>query len=240
MRVEPYYQDDYVTLYHGDCLEIADWWANADVLVTDPPYGMSYAPRGTYDPKSGKTHKAQVSKVAGDATIDARDRALELWGTRPAIVFGTWRQPRPDNVQHRLIWWKQGQPPGPACAAFMLQDEEIYILGHGFRATSPPLRSVIPTSEQRQSAHGAVSRIGHPTPKPLDLMETLIDRTPGGVIADPFAGSGSTLVAAKHLGRRAIGVELEEKYCEIAANRLSQDVLDLGALTPDPATTLIV
>ena len=76
-----------------------------------------------------------------------------------------------------------------------------------------------------------VQRIGHPTPKPLTLMEQLLQKCPPGVIADPFAGSGSTLVAAKLLGRKAIGVELEERYCEIAARRLSQGVLNLGGVS---------
>jgi site-specific DNA-methyltransferase (adenine-specific) len=107
----------------------------------------------------------------------------------------------------------------------MAQDEEIYILGSGWMKSAPPMRSVIETTEARSIE---VAKIGHPTPKPVSLMEVLISRAPAGVIADPFAGSGSTLVAAKLLGRKAVGVELEERYCELAANRLAQDVLDFG------------
>lgn len=216
-----YYQDEHITLYHGDCLEITDW-LQADILVTDPPYGMVHTARGTYDPTTGKTHKPQGrERVNNDHTTEARDSALEAWGDKPALVFGTWRQPRPAETRHRLIWWKQGQPPGPAKASFMLQDEEIYILGRGWIETSPPMRTVIATNEHRSLE---VTKIGHPTPKPVGLMEQLIERAPDGVIADPFAGSGATLVAARNLGRKAIGVELEEKYCEIIANRLNQNV----------------
>ena len=229
--MKPYYQDDYVTLYHGDCLEVTEW-LEADVLVTDPPYGMWYQPRGYYNAQTGKTSPATTSPVANDASTTVRDAALAAWGEKPAMVFGTWRIPRPESTLHRLIWWKQGQAPGPARAPFLLQDEEIYVLGEGWVASSPPKRSVIATSEPRQGKHGAVGQIGHPTPKPLPLMEWLIERCqPEWIIADPFAGSGATLIAARNLKRRAIGVELEERYCEIAAQRLSQDVLDLEGLT---------
>jgi len=77
---------------------------------------------------------------------------------------------------------------------------------------------------------GIVARSGgHPHAKPLDVMEQMLEMCPPGVVADPFAGSGSTLVAARNLGRRAVGVELEERYCEMAARRLAQDCFELGA-----------
>ncbi len=88
--------------------------------------------------------------------------------------------------------------------------------------------AVIPTDEHRAASYGAVATLGHPTPKPLVLMEQLIERCPAGIVADPFAGAGSTLLAARSLGRRAVGVEIEERYCELIARRLDQGVLDFG------------
>jgi DNA modification methylase len=222
-----YYVDDHVTLYHGDCLEITDWLA-ADVLVTDPPYGIrAESKKGTYRGAGSQIRRA--ADIAGDETTDIRDAALNQWGMKPRIVFGSWRAPRPEPVDHRLIWHKKGSVFGVANCAFISQDEEIYVTGGGFRRLSPPMRSVIATSEVRQGANGAAALMGHPTPKPLRLMELLIDRCPPGIIADPFAGSGSTLIAARNLGRKAIGVELEERYCELVAKRLDQMCLDFGS-----------
>lgn len=223
--MNPYYQDNNVTLYHGDCLEI-DAWLDADVLVTDPPYGISWSPKkGGY---KGAGSQTLAAPVANDQSTEARDAVLRLWGDKPRIVFGSWRAPRPDPVDHRLIWHKAGQAPGPANAAFMVQDEEIYVTGEGFKRTAPPMRSVITTREARSVL---VAQIGHPTPKPVALMEVLIQRCPAGIIADPFAGSGSTLLAARNQCRRAIGVELEERYCEIIAKRLDQMCLDFGGMS---------
>lgn len=223
--MEPYFVGGGVTLYHGDCLEITEWLA-ADVLVTDPPYGIDVEQRGTYF-GSGVSTSRQKSVLAGDKTTGVRDAAIAMWGDGPRMVFGSWRAPRPEPVEHRLIWHKKGQAPGPARSSFMSQDEEVYVTGKGFVKSSPPMRSVIATSEARSVE---VGKIGHPTPKPVGLMEMLIARCPPGTIADPFAGSGATLIAARNLGRKAIGVELEERYCELIAKRLSQQAFDFEGI----------
>lgn len=218
--MNPYWSGDGIDLYLGDCREI-DTWLTADVLVTDPPYGMAHI--------SGWDNPNRA--IANDATIGVRDAALALWGTKPAAVFGTWKMPRPANTKHLVIWDKSdgtGSGMGDLDAAFGNSHEEIYILGSWPRGQRVRKPSVIRTGAGLRSLSG---QIGHPTPKPEGLMSLVISAAPPGVIADPFAGSGSTLVAAKLQGRRAIGVELEERYCEIAARRLDQGVLDFG----DPA-----
>ena len=215
---KPYFESGGIALYHGDCVALADIWVEADILVMDPPYGMRFV--------SG--HADTKRPIANDETTDAREAVLALWGSeRPAAVFGTWKVPRPAGTRHRLIWDKQdgsGAGMGDLDAAFGNSEEEIYLLGEWKRGDRTRLPNVLRTSSGM--AFLATS-IGHPTPKPVDLMERIIRAAPQGTIADPFAGSGSTLVAAKNLGRRAIGVELDERYCEIAANRLRQEVLAL-------------
>ena len=223
--MKPYYADETVTLYHVDCREVTEWLA-ADVLVTDPPYGIAWV-QGRLGGAGGIQRRREAAargqSIAGDESVSARDDILLRWADRPALVFGSWRLPRPEGTAHRLIWHKAGRYSAVSPHPFFPNDEEIYVIGRGW--VGPPLASIITTTEQRSMEPG---RIGHPTPKPLTLMERLIAKCPPGIIADPFAGSGSTLVAAKALGRTAIGVELEERYCEAAARRLSQGVLDFG------------
>lgn len=214
--MQPYWQDDDIALYHADCL-VSHGWLEADVLIVDPPYGQAY--------KSGQWGRSSsAATIHGDENTLARDEVLRAWGDKPAAVFGNWRVPRPANVKHRLLWHKEGRfagvMGGNERVPWFPADEEIYILGTGW--IGPPTPNIIRTKEAR-SQHA--TKIGHPTPKPLDLMLALIAKAPEGVIADPFAGSGSTLVAAQHAGRKAIGFEIEEKYCELAARRLAQAVL---------------
>lgn len=220
---EPYYQDDSVTLYLGDCIE-RHVWLDADVLVTDPPYGMAFVSSWT----------TQRRPVANDRDASVRDAALAMWETgvvglsdRPAAVFGTWRVDKPARVRQVLVWDKRGAGPGMGdlSTAFGTSHEEIYLLGK-WEKRSARRGSVITTES---SPSELTTRIGHPTPKPVGLIETILAAAPDGVIADPFAGGGSTLVAARNLGRKAIGVEIEERYCELIAKRLDQLAFDFGA-----------
>lgn len=213
-----YYQDESVTLYHGDCREITDW-LSADVLVTDPPYGMAYESNLNRDKRNAKVGRS----IAGDTDLTARTDCLEMWGDRPALVFGTWRVERPAATKALLVWHKVGAGGmGDLSMPWLPSHEEVYVLGSGF--TGKRSESVL--SVKALMSNDA-NRPDHPTPKPVPLMVQLIAKTVG-TVADPFAGSGSTLVAAKQLGRKAIGIELEERYCEVIAKRLAQGVLNFG------------
>jgi site-specific DNA-methyltransferase (adenine-specific) len=217
----PYYEDDLVTLYHGDCREVTAW-LDADVLVTDPPYGrnvrLDYT-RGD-DPRKGSS-PWKDAPIANDHDLSARDAALAAWGDRPALVFGQWKMPKPEGT-HTVLVWDKGEQAGMGNLSVPWKPnwEEIYVLGYGFSGK----RSTGVLSGFHLVSWASKGR-EHPNMKPTNLLEALITKCPDGVVADPFAGSGSTLVAAKQLGRPAIGVELEEKYCEIAAKRLAQDTL---------------
>ena len=216
-----YYQDEHVTLYHGDCLTEHREWLDADVLVTDPPYGMSYESNFNRDKRNVKVGRS----VAADGTVAARNDALEAWGEKPALVFGRWNCDRPKGTKARLIWDRMYHGMGDLSFPWGPSEEEIYVLGKGFTGKRGP--NVI---RVHALMSGDRTRPDHPTPKPVPLMEHLIEKCPPGVIADPFAGSGATLEAARNLGRKAIGVELEERYCEIIAKRLDQQVIDFEAL----------
>jgi DNA modification methylase len=209
--MKPYYADECVTLWHGDCREITEWLV-ADVLVTDPPYGIAYI-------RGGDRKNTPKQPVIGDADTSLRDRTLAEWGERPAICFGSWRVPKPTGTKQTITWWKRSVGPGSGDTNLPWGNatEEIYILGAGFDGVRRA--NVIETWDRRQTAS---IEIGHPTPKPVGLMEQLIECCPPGVIADPYAGSGATLIAARNLGRRSIGVEVDERFCEIVAKRLAQ------------------
>ncbi len=218
MSVQPYYDDGQITIYHGDCAEILPT-ITADVLVTDPPYGYAYS--------SGKVGKFQHQEIANDSDTVLRDCVLGSFDG-PSLVFGSWKAPRPSFVRNVLIWDKGAWVGmGDLAMPWGHSHEEVYVLGRGFTTTEKRVGSVL-RFQNVVSWSGADGQRVHPNEKPLPLMRHLIARCPDGVVLDPFMGSGSTLRAAKDLCRRAIGIEIEERYCEIAARRMGQSVMDFG------------
>jgi site-specific DNA-methyltransferase (adenine-specific) len=218
----PYYQDDAVTIYHGDCREIVAW-LTADALVTDPPYGRAWKQGDTGSARGWKSDKHDG--IANDADTSTRDAALAMWGDRPAIVFGDLMLAPPRDTKLVGVLDKGGDAGFTGAVAGIRRNvEAIYFLGR--HPSGLGGRSAVFSAAG--SCGGNLARTtGHPHTKPLDVMSALVAATPG-VIADPFMGSGSTLRAAKDLGRRAIGVELEERWCEFAARRMGQEVLAFG------------
>ena len=208
----PYYEHAGITIYHGDCREVLP--LTADVLVMDPPYGLNY--------ESGMDNA--LSKIMGDDDLTLRDWVLSQWGG-PALVFGTWKKAAPVGAHTCLVWDK-----GPAAGMGDLSIpwkpnwEAVYVIGKGFcgaRDTSVLGGHYVVTWNSCSFGRQ------HPNEKPESLMRSLVAKCPRGVVLDPFMGSGTTLVAAKRVGRCAIGIEIEERYCEIAAKRLQQEVLPL-------------
>lgn len=219
--MKPYYEDEFVTLYNAKCEEIPNLWSGADVLVSDVPYGIDY--------RSNSQRDTLARSIAGDKDTSMRDYAILTYQRNsvagvdaPALIFGTWRIPRPLGTRQLLVWDTKGAlGMGAMDLPWKPSHQEIYVLGKGF---SGHRSSDVITCAPVQSM-GRNGRV-HPHQKPVPLMEALIEKCPAGVISDPFAGSGSTLIAARNLGRKAIGVELEEKYCEEIAKRMQQQTFD--------------
>jgi site-specific DNA-methyltransferase (adenine-specific) len=214
--VRPYYERAGVTIYHGDAREVLPFLV-ADVLVTDPPYGIDHASN-----KPGAPRRRHA--IVGDHDTTVRDAVLAWWAARPALVFGTCRAAPPAGARAILVWDKGGHVGmGDLALPWKQNWEHIYVLGRGFagRRGSGVLRYL--------ALWPAAGVIAHPHEKPVPLLRDLIGKCPPGAVLDPFCGSGTTLRAAMDLGRRAIGVEVEERYCELAARRLDQDVLPLFA-----------
>lgn len=219
--MKPYYDEGGITIYHADCRD-SELWTAGDVMVTDPPYGIGFR-SGKSGPRYAPLSGERPVSIVGDEDASLRDMVLATWGGKPALVFGSWKVSRPAGARAVLTWEKGDHlGMGDLSIPWKPNTEEIYVLGAGFvgHRGSSVLRFPGPVS---WSSKGRT----HPNEKPVDLMVALISKCPPGVVVDPFMGSGTTLRAAKDLGRKAIGVEIEERYCEIAVQRLAQGVLPL-------------
>lgn len=220
----PYYDDGTCVIYHGDCREV-DAWLDADVLVTDPPYGLgvqtNYAGRG----RSALAACNDFPLIAGDDEPFDPSHLLAL-GVPTALFGANHYSDRVPPSPSWLVWDKlDGLTSGRDVGFNDQADIELIWTNLGGPARLLCHRWMGAMKAGREAAHRRV----HPTQKPVALMARLLALCPPGVVADPYMGSGTTLRAAKDLGRKAIGIEVEERYCEIAAKRLGQGVLDFGA-----------
>jgi len=211
VSVAPYYRDDSVVIFNADCKEIVPHIPRADLLLTDPPYGINW--NCDYKSWTKPSAKAQGGKSGRSyPQIHGDDRPFDPteWLVFPKVIM--WGAPC--FLQHLpsgtlLVWYKRK-------SAFLAQAEAAWMKGgSGVYVYAEPV-------EKMQA-----ERV-HPTQKPLGLMKWCIEKA-GDVqtILDPFAGSGTTGRAAKDLGRKCVMIEREERYCEIAANRMRQEVLPI-------------
>lgn len=228
----PYYQDDAVTIYHGDCRDLIDELV-FDVIVTDPPYGINAttanAARGRGRGAASKG-AANVIAYANDyPPIHGDDRPFDpshlLACNVPTVLFGAnhYADKLPASATW-LVWDKLDGLTSERAVGFNDQADCELVwtnLGGPARLLSQRWMGAMKSGVDKMTPRR------HPTEKPIELMRRIVGMVPEGVVLDPYCGSGPTLRAAKDLGRRAIGIEFEEAYCEIAANRCAQEVLAL-------------
>jgi site-specific DNA-methyltransferase (adenine-specific) len=205
----PYYQDEWVTLYHGDCREVTEWLA-ADFLITDPPYGMNYEPTR----RSNGSKRWGAERITGDAKPFDPAHLLAI---PRAVLFGAnWYADKLPASGGWIVWDKtpRGEKAGFTASHAELAWTNVSSLVRTFR---------LQWGGEARNGEGHY----HPNQKPVGLLRSIIEAysAPAEVIADPYAGSGSSLIAAREAGRRIIAVEIEEHYCETAARRLAQGVL---------------
>ena len=208
--IEPYYSSDGITIYHGDCRDVLPY-VQADVVVTDPPYGIGKA---EWDDVFPAWFISLALKAAPKMAMIIGPAALPQ-------VFANLNGSYKDML---ALYAVNGMTHGRLCFG---NYTPVVLAGEWKKKA---VQSVI-----KFSVNPGLEQVrGHPTPKPLQAMYKLCkDWTDEyETILDPFMGSGTTLVAAKRLGRKAIGIEIEEKYCEIAVKRLAQT--ELFAAPPEP------
>jgi site-specific DNA-methyltransferase (adenine-specific) len=256
---KPYYEDDLVTLYHGDFRECMPELiaAKADAIVTDPPYGETALGWDTW-PAGWVGDVAPISNALwcfGSFRMFMDNKSeFERWkfsheiiwekniGSGPGLTDrfyrvhemasfwyrGSWKEihhvvPRvSSNGAPNKTWRASGKPQSPRNAHRGDIGEQAGYVDDGTRLQ----RSVQLVASTRANA-------SHPTQKPVGIVSPLIEYCvpPGGMVVEPFAGSGTTLLAARNLGRRAVGTEVSEAYCEVIATRLSQQTFDLGDIS---------
>jgi site-specific DNA-methyltransferase (adenine-specific) len=205
MTIKPYYEDGSVTIYLGDCRDVLPHLAPVHLVLTDPPYGIGFAAQPTdYQRLRGMKRRDWDNERFADDTLEI----IRAAGNQQIIWGGNYYHL--PTSRGWLAWVKPDAPPsmGNVELAWTNVDQNAKYISQSIAATN-------------------AERVGHPTQKPLRVMRWCIEMfADARTIIDPFMGSGTTLRAAKDLGRIAIGIEADERYCEMAVKRMAQLVFN--------------
>ena len=226
--MKPYYEEDGITLYCGDCREILPQLKDKgfDLCLTDPPYGVSWQSNWRND---------TFEKIVGDDSI--RPDWIAFQGIPILYCFSRWDvlqrwidgiEKYGYSVRDVLVWDKLSHGAGDLKSYAPTYELIIYATKERVELTGKRPQNVLRYWRVDAGATGKSSGelLCHPAQKPTALLKSIISNHGSQSILDPFCGSGTTLIAAKQLGCEAVGIEISEKYCEIAVKRLSQMQLD--------------
>jgi DNA modification methylase len=229
----PYYSDDLVTIYHGDALEIMPTLPayRADLVLTDPPYVIGAVSAGNMGTKAGGWgDMMNSSRWFRDWYVMAR-RLIKSsgalwtfcnWRSLPVVMKAAFDAEW--SLASTLVWHKDWIGPGGSVGLRPAYEMVALLPGPEFSIEDRGIPDVMTYK------WASFKPNGHPAEKPVALLARLISesvREPRALVVDPFVGSGSTLVAAKTLGHRSIGIEADERWCEVAADRCRQEALGL-------------
>ena len=236
--MKPYYEQDGITIYHGDCRDMD--WRSWDTVITDPPYGTGHYETDlivlTCEMLASWTTVAvfgwpeNLVMLCSDA--NRRPDAWITWWPMNGACKAAARTGLVRESEHIALWgfWNWSTVKWPRSENAVRKMKRLRELDDTRKSDTQFRRPPDVWRDPSPNVGFQYAQRLHPNEKPVSLMGRLVCAVaPSVVVVDPFMGSGTTLLAAKNLGRKAIGVEVEERYCEIAAKRFAQGVLDLDS-----------
>jgi DNA modification methylase len=212
--IKPYYEEPGITIYNADCRDVLPQIEQVNLILTDPPFGKKLS-----NHSQGKDRRLDTYNICGDESQELGNSVLSFF-VGPRIVFASPMMPWNGKWNQWLIWDK-----GPAVGGG--GDFQRY-WKFSYELIQVSMLGILLGQRDEAILHywvGPTDSKLHPAQKPLGLIKYLVGKVEAQTILDPFMGSGTTLRAAKDLGRKAIGIEIEKKYCDIAIERLRQGVL---------------
>lgn len=227
--MKPYHEENKIKIYHGDCRDILPQLFGFDLILTDPPYVFGIASTaqegkagGWGDLMNSAAWYAILLKEFHRLTANTQGAAwvFNSWRSFPVLARASYEAQWP--VESLLVWDKQWIGPGGQRGLRPSYELVALFAQKNFSLQNRGLPDIWPFQ------WSSLKPNGHPAEKPVPLLSKIIDESDAQTVCDPFLGCGSTLVAAKSLGVAGVGIEIEERWCEVAAKRLAQEILPLS------------